>query len=65
MLFCTVGYSCPETKVKNNTELAWDEADQKGLDTAKRNCKKWYPQSPCLKLFIKQGYHTYWAICGK
>lgn len=30
-----------------------------------KRCVYYFPDSPCLKKFIKKEENDYWAICGK
>lgn len=55
--------SCPETEVVNKTS-SWTSQDEKNLALAKNRCKYHYPNSPCLKKFIKKETRTYSIICA-
>ena len=55
---------CPETVVENRTD-EWNLQDMQTLARAKQRCVEIYPDSPCLKKFIKKDNTTYNAICGK
>ena len=41
-----------------------DDRDNKVLERAKTRCSFYYPNSPCLKRFIKKDVNLYNAICG-
>lgn len=56
--------ACPKPQIINET-INWTSNDTISYNSARINCVKHYPKSPCLKKFIKKEYQTYWAICGK
>lgn len=60
----TLAVSCPETKIVNHTKV-WNEQDAKTLKSAKSRCSYYYPNSPCVKVFIKKDATTYNAVCGR
>jgi hypothetical protein len=55
--------NCPPTKIVNHTS-EWNDVDQKSLKSASERCVIKYPDSPCLKTFVKREEQVYWAICG-
>lgn len=55
--------TCPKAKVVNLTPI-WTSQDQENLDFAKTRCGHFYPNSPCLKKFIKKKTRTYSIICA-
>ena len=56
--------SCPYPKLENRTPT-WNSTDVISYETAVMNCPQQYPNSPCLKRFIKVDTNRYFAICGK
>lgn len=57
--------SCTNTTIlENRTAYAWNEFDMKTIEFAKKRCPEIYPDSPCLKLFIKLDKQDYYASCG-
>lgn len=57
---------CPETKIKDWTTLPWTQQDTAVYVGAADRCKTHFGDTaPCLKVFIKKGEHTYYAVCGK
>ena len=55
--------TCPQTQIDNKTKT-WTEGDQKSLNSASEGCKRYYPDSPCVKLFRKKADGDYNVICG-
>lgn len=54
---------CPVVIMVNLTALPWTELDNRNLVVAKSRCSELYPNSPCLKKFIKKDRGVYNAIC--
>jgi len=48
-----------------NLTSTWNKVDQTTLDRAKIRCQQLYPDSPCLKKFIKKPDNIYNAICSE
>jgi hypothetical protein len=68
MLFAwalVIAASCPVTVIDVRTNEAWTVRDQLALVTAARGCVRYFPQSPCLKRFIRVEQGRYWAVCGR
>lgn len=63
LLLFAIGFCQPPTIV-NNTNT-WNKMDQKTYHSAQKRCVIHYPNSPCLKRFIKVEFNTYRALCGK
>ena len=55
---------CPETQFVVHTPEDWSELDQANLELARRGCARRYPNSPCLKKFIRWEQLRYSAVCG-
>lgn len=55
---------CPETIIDNRTN-EWTPYDMQTLARARVRCGEIYPDSPCVKKFIKKDASTYNVICGK
>ena len=55
---------CPPTQIINHTDK-WTVNDQKTYVTAKKTCKNYYKDTPCLVKLIKKDTYTFNAICGK
>jgi hypothetical protein len=55
---------CSEPHVENYTKT-WSKLDYQNLNIAIKRCPELYPNSPCLKRFIKKGERNYWAICSR
>lgn len=55
--------TCLTIKI-NKTAEPWNSFDNLSLNRAKSRCVVYYPQSPCLKKFIKKQPKHYLAICG-
>jgi hypothetical protein len=55
--------SCMTTIFENKTKFPWNENDEWNYQTALPKCQKLYPNSPCMKKFIKQGERDYRVIC--
>lgn len=64
-LFLTLALAsqCPKTLIVDNTKT-WNENDKEVLETAKVRCSKIYPDSPCVKKFIKKSDTNYNVVCG-
>ena len=56
--------SCPVIKIVNKTNV-WNALDKATLAKAKTRCVQLYPQSPCIKVFIKKAANQYNVVCGK
>lgn len=54
---------CVAVQITNLTD-SWTEVDALNLAVAERRCEELYPQSPCLKTFIKKEERVYHAVCG-
>lgn len=52
----------PEMQYDNGTLPA--SYDFEVIKSAKKTCKKLYPNSPCPKKVIKRAKHSYWVICA-
>lgn len=63
-IILTLALICPTTIIENNTST-WTNTDKQSLSSAKKRCKVYYPDSPCLKKFIKKEESVYWAICSQ
>lgn len=57
--------SCAQPIFENQTKFPWNENDRWNFDTALPKCKKLYPNSPCIKKFIKRGERDYRVVCSK
>lgn len=57
--------ACPAVRMVNKTKEPWTEHDNKTLAYVQTQCKKRYPNSPCVKMFRKFGYQSYTVLCGK
>ncbi len=64
-LFLLLALNCPTPLIENRSQYPWNKNDQWNLNTAIKNCSKFYPRSPCLKKLVKTGKQDYRAICGK
>lgn len=49
----------------NLTKEPWSRIDYDNAEHATKRCGEIYPNSPCLKKFIKVRTQMYRAICGK
>ena len=57
--------TCPQPKVVNLSNEAFNDHDRKTLQIVARRCIMKYKNSPCLKYFIKKEKRNYRAICGE
>lgn len=57
--------SCPEIKMINKTDKPWNDFDYQHLEIAKKRCGEIYPNSVCVKQFIKRTESDFSVICGK
>lgn len=62
-ILLTLAMTCPETIIDNRTN-EWTPYDMQTLAHAKVRCGEIYPDSPCVKKFIKKDESTYNVICG-
>lgn len=58
-----MGTTCPATRIENRTDT-WNKQDSETLVHARMRCAEIYPDSPCVKLFIKKDEQTYNVVCG-
>jgi len=65
MIALLMALHCQHVSVIINKTRTWTLEDRANLKSAKVRCKAHYPNSPCLKKFIKKGELTYWAVCGR
>lgn len=63
LVILALATSCPKPTIVNLTKQ-WTPQDQENLDFAKTRCGHFYPNSPCLKKFIKKETRTYSIICS-
>jgi hypothetical protein len=56
--------ACPATEILTYTPEGWSHADQRAYETAQKRCVNFYPNSPCLKRFIRMEQLRYRAWCG-
>lgn len=54
---------CAAVQIINLTD-SWVKIDDQNLAVAEKRCTELYPNSPCLKKFIKKEERVYQAICG-
>ena len=65
ILLLFLSTTCPETELINISKEPWDDRDDQEYVVVKKRCKVKFPNSPCLKKFIKVRPLMYRAICGK
>lgn len=65
VLAISVALSCPKANVINNSKKPWSKLDQAVLETAQKQCKKIFPNYPCLKRLVKSTDGNYAVTCGK
>lgn len=65
MMLVLVALSCPNVKMLNRTEYAWNQHDRETLAFAQKRCAQLYPEAPCLKVFRKRGKQDYSVLCGR
>lgn len=63
-LLLLAALSCPKPEIINSSGYQWNSFDQKTLNRAKVRCGQLYPNSPCVKKFMKTDKMTYQVICG-
>ncbi len=56
---------CPAVKMENKTKFPWNDFDRTSLHRAQAHCGTIYPNSPCVKRFIKYGQKDYAVVCSK
>ena len=56
--------NCTIPRIDNRTDT-WTAVDLQSYESAITRCSTKYPNSPCLKRFIKVDTNRYFAICGK
>lgn len=55
---------CPVTHFYNTTDKPITVMDLRNMHAAAGRCKIKYPNSPCMKEFIKVDFQTYKVVCG-
>jgi hypothetical protein len=65
LLLTTTLYLCSTTKLILPPKERPSAEDVATLNTARKSCPKYYPQSPCVKSIERRSYLNYWVICGK
>jgi hypothetical protein len=58
-----LAFLCPAIIIVNLSGQPWNDLDQKNLDVAKYRCAQIFPNSPCVKKFIKKEGRTYNVVC--
>lgn len=64
MMALLLAAACAAPVVELRTAEPWTRRDQAALDRAADGCEEYYPDSPCLKRFIRMRPGTYRAVCG-
>lgn len=49
----------------NCTTFAWNKHDYHIIERARVTCQNEYPNSPCIKRFVKRGERDYYVQCGQ
>lgn len=57
--------SCPETTFTNLSNEDWNDRDMSEYESTKERCGEKFPNSPCVKKFIKVRPLVYRVICGR
>jgi hypothetical protein len=65
LLFLALSLSCPNTEWINRSSEAWNSRDFTEYKIATKKCKIKYPNSPCVKTFVKMEPLVYRVICGE
>lgn len=55
--------ACAVAQIINKTD-SWIKLDQTNYEFAQKRCKVFYPESPCMKRFVKKAERTYHIVCG-
>ena len=63
-MFGLMSVVCAATLLVNESKEKWIPFDMAMQTEARERCRKEYPDTPCLKKFIKKDIQVYWAICG-
>jgi hypothetical protein len=56
---------CPKPNIVNESKKPFNQTDKVTLQRAYKRCGELYPESPCVKLFIKRTERDYAVICGR
>jgi len=56
--------ACAAPEVLTHTPEDWSNADQRAYEIAQKRCSHYYPNSPCLKRFIRLEQLRYRAVCA-
>lgn len=57
--------SCPNPVFINVTPYEWNDFDEWSIGNARKECRSYYRNSPCLKMFRKYTMRDYDALCGR
>jgi hypothetical protein len=64
-LILFLSFICIKPQIINISGLPWNNKDDLNFRVAFKRCSIKYPNSPCLKKFVKVRWDMYRAICGK